>query len=395
MSALRQMVSVELENVTKRFGSRAAVDRLNVSIDAGALFVLLGPSGSGKTTALRLIAGLLRPDEGQIRFNGEVVNDVEPHRRPVAMVFQQPALLPHLDVVGNVGFGLKLGGVRARYRAARIKRAAELARIEPLLQRRVYELSGGERQRVALACALATEPAVLLLDEPLSDLDAPLRTQLREEFSRLHAELGTTVIYVTHDQAEALMLGDRVALLVEGRLRQMGLPEQLFHRPADIVVARFLGDPAMSLWPGRFVHSAGVLQLRLGRALLGLPEHAGRLVGPFVDMDLMIGYRPEDVLVAGQDGSRAGGQLVRTNGRGWAEGRRCSWPLLVAAVATVNALRFRGADCILNCTLQSEPLVALVSGRQNVSPGQRICIQIDLERLHLFDPHTGRRLGLL
>ncbi len=241
------MATVEARNVRKNFGEVRAVDGVDVATAEGEFLVLLGPSGCGKTTLLRLIAGLEKPTSGEVVIAGQVVNDLPPRTRKIAMVFQSYALYPHLTVFKNIAFPLKAQGVPKAERAKRIEWAATMFDIERLLARKPRALSGGERQRVALARALVREPDVFLLDEPLSNLDAKLRTAARDELQQFQKRLGTTTIYVTHDQVEAMGLGDRIAVMSAGKMRQIGMPQEVYDEPADTFVAAFLGSPPMNL----------------------------------------------------------------------------------------------------------------------------------------------------
>ena len=245
------MAQVSFEGVTKRFGDTVAVDALNLEIPDGELLVLLGSSGCGKTTALRLLAGLEEVSEGTIAIGGRVVNDVDPKDRDVAMVFQSYALYPHLSVARNIEFPLRQRGMAKDVRAAKVKEAATTLGLDTLLTRKPSQLSGGQRQRVALARAIVREPQVFLMDEPLSNLDAALRVQTRADIVALQDRLSTTTLYVTHDQVEAMTMGDRIAVMSQGLLQQVATPEDLYAPPANTFVAGFLGSPGMNLLPGR------------------------------------------------------------------------------------------------------------------------------------------------
>jgi multiple sugar transport system ATP-binding protein len=241
------MATVAFNNVAKSFGDTAVLSGLDLEVADGEFLVLLGPSGCGKTTALRMVAGLETPTSGTISIGGNVVNDVAPQDRDVAMVFQNYALYPHLTVAKNIGFPLRHRGVDATLRAAKVQRVAEQLGLAELLDRKPRQLSGGQRQRVALARAIVREPVCFLMDEPLSNLDATLRARTRSEIVRLQRELGTTTIFVTHDQVEAMTMGDRIAVLNAGDLQQVGTPSELFENPANAFVASFIGNPGMSL----------------------------------------------------------------------------------------------------------------------------------------------------
>ncbi len=241
------MATVEIKNIKKSFGDVGAVNGVDLATEEGEFLVLLGPSGCGKTTLLRMIAGLEQPSSGEILIGGQVVNELPPRARKIAMVFQSYALYPHMTVFNNISFPLKAQGVPKGAWRAKVEWAASMFGIEKLLHRKPRELSGGERQRVALARALVREPTVFLLDEPLSNLDAKLRTSAREELQQFQRRIGTTTIYVTHDQVEAMGLGDRIAVMNQGKVRQLGTPQEVYHEPSDTFVATFLGSPSMNL----------------------------------------------------------------------------------------------------------------------------------------------------
>jgi ABC-type sugar transport system ATPase subunit len=330
--------AIRLESLTRSYGRVVALDDVDLEVRAGEMMTLVGPSGSGKSTILRLIAGLDRPDQGRIVVDGQDVVRVPPHRRAVAMVFQDYALYPHLTVLGNLLFGLRVRRVRRAEAERRARAAADRLGIADLLDRYPDQTSGGQRQRIALARALLREPTVYLLDEPLASLDAPLRFATRADLLALHRELGTTTIHVTHDQAEAMTLGDRVAVLDRGRVRQIGPPQQVYDEPADTFVAGFLGSPPMNLVPG-----GGVL---------------GGAAG------LILGVRPEDL-------------ALDTDG-----------PI----EATVEAAEALGSETILLTRCPDGTRLTVRTGpRPGVRPGEGVRLRPDPGRLHRFDAETGRR----
>ena len=265
------MAEVSFAGVTKRFGDSVAVDGLTLHVPDGELLVLLGSSGCGKTTALRLVAGLEEVSEGTISIGGRVVNDVDPKDRDVAMVFQSYALYPHLSVAKNIEFPLRQRGMAKEERAAKVKEAAVTLGLDTLLDRKPSQLSGGQRQRVALARAIVRDPHVFLMDEPLSNLDAALRVQTRADIVALQSRLSTTTLYVTHDQVEAMTMGDRIAVMSHGSLQQVAAPEDLYARPANTFVAGFLGSPGMNLLPGRTGRGVDDARERRGLGRVGSP----------------------------------------------------------------------------------------------------------------------------
>ncbi|MER7335936.1 MULTISPECIES: ABC transporter ATP-binding protein [unclassified Micromonospora] len=330
--------AIRLESLTKAYGRTTAVDGLDLDVRAGEMITLVGPSGSGKSTVLRLIAGLDTPDRGRVLVDGRDVARVPPHRRAVAMVFQDYALYPHLTALGNLTFGLRVRRVPRAEAERRARAAAERLGIADLLDRHPDEMSGGQRQRVALARALLREPSVYLLDEPLASLDAPLRFATRADLLGLHRDLGTTTVHVTHDQAEAMTLGDRVVVLDGGRVRQVGPPQQVYDEPADTFVAGFLGSPPMNLVAG-------------GGALGGQPG-------------VTLGVRPED-LTLDADGP---------------------------VEATVEAVEALGSEAVLltRCP-DGTRLVVRTGPRPGVRPGDPVRLRPDPDRIHRFDTATGRR----
>jgi multiple sugar transport system ATP-binding protein len=286
------VAEVTFERVTKVFeDGTQAVSELNLAVEDGEFMVLVGPSGCGKTTALRMLAGLEGVTEGQIRIGGEVVNDLEARRRDVAMVFQNYALYPHMTVFDNIAFGLKMRRVAKHERRKRVEEAARILGIAELLERRPRQLSGGQRQRVAMGRAIVRSPQVFLMDEPLSNLDAKLRVQMRAEVARIQRELGATTIYVTHDQVEAMTMGERVAVLRRGVLQQVDRPQRLYEAPVNLFVASFIGSPAMNLLHARLRRADGNLRLELGTE--HLPLGSAPELSAYEGRELGVGIRPD------------------------------------------------------------------------------------------------------
>ncbi|MGI8939346.1 MAG: ABC transporter ATP-binding protein [Iamia sp.] len=372
------MASVTFDRVTKRYGGVTAVEDLDLSVQDGEFIVLLGPSGCGKSTALRMIAGLEDISAGELSIGDRVVNQVVPAKRDVAMVFQSYALYPHMTVAKNIesplvskpsrvdSDGNGPGEVRKLTTAERRERVDEAARMLGLgdyLDRKPSALSGGQRQRVALARAVVSRPAVFLMDEPLSNLDAKLRSQTRAELVELHARLGTTIVYVTHDQVEAMTMADRVAILAEGRLQQVGTPREVYERPANVFVAGFIGTPPMNTVPG--VVGGGVAEIGTAR----LPIDQADLDGPVV-----VGVRPEH-LVAAPDGP------LRTTVR------HVEW-LGHEALATVDL-----TDAVASDATPPRWIVRLEPGVAPPEPGSELTVRPADGQLHLFDADTGWRPG--
>jgi multiple sugar transport system ATP-binding protein len=351
------MASLTFARVTKSFDGVRALRGLDLHVEDGELMVLVGPSGSGKTTALRTAAGLEQPTEGAIRIGDREVTGVPPAERNVSMVFQSYALFPHLTVAQNIGFGLAVRKVARDVADREIRRAAKLVGCDDLLARRPFQLSGGERQRVALARALVRHPDLFLLDEPLSNLDAQLRVRMRAELKLLHQRLGATMVYVTHDQIEALTLGDRVAVLNEGALQQVGPPEEIYRAPANQFVAGFIGSPAMNFMPATFGRSV----LRAGPFRWTERPANKELRG----RTLILGVRPEHV-------------RVRRTGPGVA--------------AEVEVIEAAGNEMFLFLRAGDQLLVARVGPTFRTRLGATVRVDVPVERTYLFDSETGRTL---
>jgi ABC-type sugar transport system ATPase subunit len=355
------MASARFDHAGKSFDDVVAVDDLELDVPDGELMVLVGPSGSGKTTALRMLAGLEGVSSGRILIGDRVVNRVSPKDRDVAMVFQDYALYPQMRVYDNLAFGLRRRGLDRDEVERRVRRATAALELEPLLDRRPRQLSGGQQQRVALGRALVRDPAVLLMDEPLSNLDAKLRAQTRGEIRRLQRELETTTVYVTHDQVEAMTMGDRVAVLNRGRLEQVGTPEELYERPGNVFVAGFVGTPAMSFAPVRAAEG----RLQGAGFTLDVPAAAA------LPEAVVLGVRPE-------------------HARPWAEDHGLAGPL-EGRVSWVEAL---GRESFVGVEGPGETsFVLAVAGRARVQPGDGLRFGLDPAGLRFFDAEHGRALS--
>ena len=388
------MASVTFEGVSKSYGDGPlAVDTLDLEIADGEFMVLVGPSGCGKTTALRMVAGLEDITDGVVRIGDRVVNDLTPKRRDIAMVFQNYALYPHMSVRDNIGFPLKLAKLPKDEIRSRVDDAARILGLEPYLQRKPRSLSGGQRQRVAMGRAIVRQPAVFLMDEPLSNLDAKLRVQMRADIKKIQANLGVTAIYVTHDQVEAMTMGDRVAVMRKGELQQVGPPQELYDRPANIFVAGFIGSPAMNMLEAR-VDGRYVL---LGDARIELDEQPW--LAAYQGRSVVLGVRPED-LEDSETASRDGGAHLR--GRVELREALGSEALVYFTVAARQAVTEDmrelaedvGDDRLVGQLAGGEQpasatLVARFNPRTRVVEGDDVEVSVDPLALHFFDPQTG------
>ena len=378
-------VRVVIEHLNKSFsgpnGERiAALQDFNLTVEAGELMTILGPSGCGKTTALRLVAGLDSPDSGTVAFDGQVVNRVPPKDRDVALVFQSPALYPHLSAHDNMAFGLTVRRLPKAEISRRVKEAAEWLGLLDCLERLPHALSSGERQRVALGRAVVRQPKVLMFDEPLSNLDAPLRGQMRAEIARLQARLAVTVLYVTHDQVEALTLGGRVAVMNAGALQQVGPPRQVYQHPANLFIARFVGSHPMNLFRGALLREDDTLVFQeepekegaLPKGLrLRIPQELAARVNPHVGRKLVLGLRSEDLAVT---------LPAPTN------------PQDGTAVGTVETVESVGAETYWRVSRGSGSLVVRAPAMQPAVAGEQVRLTLDLRRAHFFDPETQRAI---
>jgi multiple sugar transport system ATP-binding protein len=361
------MGRVALTHVTKRFGRVTAVDDVTLTVDDGEFLVLLGPSGCGKSTLLRMIAGLDDPTDGIIELDDRMVNGMEPKDRDLAMVFQSYALYPHLTVARNIEFPLRTRGVKRRERRRLVAEAAATLGLTDLLDRKPAQISGGQRQRVALARAIVRRPAAFLMDEPLSNLDAKLRTQTRAELIELQRRLGTTVVYVTHDQVEAMTMGHRIAIMRDGLLHQVGPPQEVYERPANLFVAGFIGNPPMNTIEGRVVHDAdGRVLVDLPGARVGLPDPLARAITALALENVVMGVRPEH-LVLHDDG------------------------IVPATVTVVESL---GHERHVVCRLEDGSMIIARQPSEAPKPDidSTVRFATDAAHLHVFDRLTGDRV---
>lgn len=373
------MASLSLKHIYKRYGENVtAVSDFNLEIKDKEFIVLVGPSGCGKSTTLRMIAGLEEITEGELYIGDRLVNEVAPKDRDIAMVFQNYALYPHMTVYENMAFGLKLRKTPKDEIKRRVDEAADILDIAHLLDRKPKALSGGQRQRVALGRAIVREPQVFLLDEPLSNLDAKLRAQMRTELSKLHNRLGTTFIYVTHDQTEAMTMGDRIVVMKDGIVQQVDTPQNLYEKPANLFVAGFMGSPAMNFIDAKLVSNNGVLSVEFGfseegkaKYTIAIPE--GKIkdesVKAFIDKDVILGIRPENIHDDEMFLSMANDGIVDVD---------------------VEVTELMGAETYLYLNLEGTQVTARVDPRSTARQGDKLKIALDLNKIHLFDKDTEK-----
>jgi multiple sugar transport system ATP-binding protein len=366
------MASIKFDHVWKRFGEVTVLKDLNIDIGDQEFLVLVGPSGCGKTTALRCLAGLEEISDGNILIGDRVVNDVPPKDRDIAMVFQSYALYPHMSVYDNMAFGLKLRKTPKAEIDKRVKEAAEMLSIGHLLDRKPKALSGGQRQRVALGRAIVRNPAVFLMDEPLSNLDAKLRVQTRAEISKLHQRLKTTFIYVTHDQTEALTMGTRIAVMKDGILQQLDTPQTLYDHPANMFVAGFIGSPAMNFFEAKLDRSDGGVVVDLGSVQLPLPSQKMDALGNHVGKPIFFGIRPEDIHDA---------NFVPPGIAGMAK-----------FSANVNVIEPLGSEVFAYVENGGKEMVARFDPRTSARVGQPVDVVADMEKMHIFDRESEKAL---
>ncbi|HMJ33526.1 MAG TPA: sn-glycerol-3-phosphate ABC transporter ATP-binding protein UgpC [Baekduia sp.] len=393
------MAEVTFDRVSKVYpdGTRA-VSNLELDVSDGEFMVLVGPSGCGKTTALRMAAGLEEISEGVLRIGERVVNYVPSRDRDIAMVFQSYALYPHLSVYENIAFGLRVKGLPKSEIGERVQRAAKILDLEPYLQRKPKALSGGQRQRVAMGRAIVRQPAAFLMDEPLSNLDAKLRVQMRAEIASVQQDLGTTTIYVTHDQVEAMTMGDRVAVMRKGELQQVATPQELYDHPLNLFVGGFIGSPSMNLMEARLVRDGDAMLAEIGEGQ-ALEIDAALMarrpaLAAYADRDVILGIRPEDL----EDGAVAGDAPPSRRLRGKvslreALGSEIMMHLTIEArPAVTDEIRELAEDVGGQAPVSEHPESAMVgrfSSRSRAKAGDDVEVVVDTSGLHFFDPHTG------
>ncbi|MBP9182545.1 MAG: sn-glycerol-3-phosphate ABC transporter ATP-binding protein UgpC [Fuscovulum sp.] len=366
---------LDIRNVTKSYGQVEVLHRVDIAVEEGEFLVLVGPSGCGKSTLLNMIAGLEGISAGEIAIKNRVVNGVHPSKRNIAMVFQSYALYPNMTVGQNMTFGLEMHGVPKPDRDKALAEVAKLLQIDHLLDRKPGQLSGGQRQRVAMGRALVRNPDVFLFDEPLSNLDAKLRVDMRTEIKKLHQKLRTTIVYVTHDQIEAMTLSTRIAVMNKGFVQQLGTPKEIYDTPANIFVATFMGSPAMNIIPATVVIEAGqphaavtdadgqICRLRLGQP--GLAAREGR--------PILLGIRPE-AITDPEGADRTSGNIVALTNR-------------------VTVTEPAGADTFVTMTLSGKDAIARMRADANVAAGQRFDFAVNMEKAVAFDPETEERIA--
>jgi multiple sugar transport system ATP-binding protein len=350
------MATVSFQNIQKSFGPTKVIHGIDFDIGEGEFMVLVGPSGCGKSTLLRMLAGLEEISGGTIAIDGKVVNEIESKDRDIAMVFQSYALYPHMTVAENMGFSLRLRRADPRLVADRVAQAAKILNLEPYLKRYPRELSGGQRQRVAMGRAIVRDPKVFLFDEPLSNLDAKLRVAMRSEIKALHQRLSTTTVYVTHDQVEAMTMADRIVVMQDGRIEQIGSPLALYDRPDNLFVAQFIGSPAMNVVQGTLRRNGGVAHVEAGGVRWPLNVHGGP-----EGQRVVYGVRPEHLSLGGAD---------------------------APVQAEVIVVEPTGAETELLVQAGDAQVIVVLHGRTHVRPGDRVGLAIDIDQVHLFDAET-------
>ncbi len=370
------MAFLEIDGLKKRFGNVEILKGINVELEKGGFLVLVGPSGCGKSTLLNTIAGLEQITEGEIRVDGRAINDLHPSKRDIAMVFQSYALYPNMTVAGNIAFGMEMRGVPAAERQAAIDKVSKILQIGHLLQRKPSQLSGGQRQRVAMGRALVRDPKLFLFDEPLSNLDAKLRVDMRIEIKRLHATTGTTIVYVTHDQIEAMTLATKIAVMRDGEVQQFGTPAEIYNNPTNVFVADFMGSPAMNLIPATIATSGNALSVvlqREAREPITLPmANAPAGLSAFQGKPIIFGVRPE--ALTDPEGAERNASNIAT------------------ADLHIEVVEPAGSDTFAVTNLGGKGVVARLRADANIQPGTNTPLAFNLTKAVFFDPATETRI---
>ncbi len=357
------MANISLKNIKKIYpGNVVAVQEFNLEIEDKEFIILVGPSGCGKSTTLRMIAGLEDISEGELYIGDKLVNDVAPKDRDIAMVFQNYALYPHMTVFDNMAFGLTLRKIPKAQIRQQVEEAAKILDIEHLLERKPKALSGGQRQRVALGRAMVRNPAVFLLDEPLSNLDAKLRNQMRTEISKLHKRLGTTFVYVTHDQTEAMTMGDRIVVMKDGFIQQIDTPQNLYNKPCNLFVAGFIGTPQMNFINGTIVKTESGYAAEFADRRIGLPDSKCERLEAYVGKEVVLGIRPEDITV-GNEGSDA-------------------------VELQIDLVELMGAEMYLHCDLSGNKFILRTPVIDGLKADSTVYVRFNTNKIHLFDKET-------
>ena len=366
------MTNIIIKNLVKKYGNTFAVNNINLDIKDGELFILLGPSGCGKTTTLLCIAGLIKPEEGEIWFDKKLMTHSDkklserPQNRNIAMVFQDYAIYPHMTVFKNIAFPLQISNRRKDEIKKRVHETAKSLDIEELLERKPRQLSGGQRQRVALARAIVREPAAFLMDEPLSNLDAKLRVFARAELKKLHKKLGTTIIYVTHDQIEAMSIGDTIAILNEGVLEQVDKPNIIYDFPENLFVAGFIGSPPMNMFDGIFMEKSGNIYIDLGFTEYKLPNRFEKIKQMKINK-MVLGIRPEDILISSEKVDNS-------------------------IKAIIDIIEPMGREVEIHLNVGDHAVIALAKSIENLKIGDEIYLILDDKKIHLFDKETKKNV---
>jgi len=362
------VADIKLVNLIKNFGDVTAVNNINLAVRDKEFLVLVGPSGCGKSTCLRMIAGLDDPSAGEIHIDGQNVTDLAPKDRDIAMVFQDYALYPHMNVYKNMSFGLQNKKLPKPQIEQRVVEAARILGIEELLERKPKALSGGQRQRVAIGRAIVRKPVAFLFDEPLSNLDAKLRVQMRGELATLHDRLETTSIYVTHDQVEAMTLADRIVVMYQGNIMQTGPPLEVYKNPANLFVAGFIGSPGMNLLAARLSTESGQMLLKGDEYRMRIPAHLQKRLGDIKDGEVILGIRPDDIYDRSIKGDFPGGQVLRVK---------------------IEVFEPLGSEVLLRARSGSDLILASVDSTTQARVRETFDLIVDTRNLHLFDKQTG------